>query len=70
VLATAGSGDVLTGMIGGLLARGLEPAEAAAAGAYLHGVAGMLAGQSTGEGTLAGDIVDRIPDAVRTVLDA
>ena len=70
VLATAGSGDVLTGMIGGLLARGLEPAEAAEAGAYLHGVAGMLAGQDTGEGTLAGDIVDRIPDAVRLVLDA
>ena len=44
--------------------------EAAAAGAYLHGVAGMLAGQDTGEGTLAGDIVDRIPDAMRAVLDA
>jgi len=70
VLATAGSGDVLTGMIGGLLARGLEPAEAAAVGAYLHGVAGMLAGQDTGEGTLAGDLVDRVPDAVRAVLDA
>ena len=56
VLATAGSGDVLTGMIGGLLARGVAPVEAASAGAYLHGVAGILAGRRTGEGTLAGDL--------------
>jgi hydroxyethylthiazole kinase-like uncharacterized protein yjeF len=67
VLATAGSGDVLTGMIGGLLARGMDSAEAAAAGAYLHGVAGTLAGRESGEGTLAGDIVERIPDAINVV---
>jgi ADP-dependent NAD(P)H-hydrate dehydratase / NAD(P)H-hydrate epimerase len=70
VLATAGSGDVLTGMIGGLLARGVDPAEAAAAGAYLHGLAGILAGGRSGEGTLAGDLVQRIPDAVAAVQDA
>jgi NAD(P)H-hydrate epimerase len=64
VLATAGTGDVLTGMIGGLLARGLEPTEAAAAGAYLHGLAGLFAGRDRGEGTLAGDVIDRIPEAV------
>ncbi len=64
VLATAGSGDVLTGVIGGLLARGLDPFDAASAGAYLHGEAGLLAGRSTGEGTLAGDVVGRIPEAV------
>jgi len=67
VLATAGSGDVLTGMIGGLLARGVLPLAAASAGAYLHGVAGVLAGEGSGEGTLAGDLVDRIPDAVARV---
>lgn len=67
VLATAGSGDVLTGVIGGLLARGVDPVDAAAAGAYLHGVAGALAGRATGEGTLAGDLVRRIPDAVAMV---
>ncbi len=64
VLATAGSGDVLTGVIGGLLARGTAPLEAAAAGAYLHGLAGILAGERTGDGTLAGDVVERIPEAV------
>jgi hydroxyethylthiazole kinase-like uncharacterized protein yjeF len=42
-LATAGSGDVLTGLIGALLASGLEPPLAAAAGAFVHGVAGQLA---------------------------
>jgi len=63
-LATAGSGDVLTGMIGGLLARGLAPADAASAAAYVHGVAGSLAGRSTGDGTLAGDITAAIPEAV------
>ncbi|MGZ5349584.1 MAG: NAD(P)H-hydrate dehydratase [Actinomycetota bacterium] len=64
VLATAGSGDVLTGMIGGLVARGLAPSDAAAAAAYVHGVAGMLAGRRTGDGTLAGDIARAIPDAI------
>jgi len=67
VLATAGSGDVLTGMIGGLLARGVNAADAASAGAYLHGVAGVLAGRTSGEGTLAGDLVRHIPEAVAAV---
>jgi hydroxyethylthiazole kinase-like uncharacterized protein yjeF len=70
VLATAGSGDVLTGMVGGLLARGVPPLEAAAAAAYLHGIAGQLAGAETGEGTLAGDLVARIPAAVERVVGA
>jgi NAD(P)H-hydrate epimerase len=70
VLATAGSGDVLSGMIGGLLARGLDPADAAAAGAYLHGLAGLLAGARGGEGTLAGDLVEHIPEAVDEVAQA
>ena len=68
VLATAGTGDVLTGTIGGLLARGLDPMDAAACGAYLHGLAGVLAGLETGEGTLAGDVVDHLPDAVARVV--
>lgn len=42
-LATAGSGDVLSGLIGALLAAGLDPPEAAAVGAYVHGVAGQVA---------------------------
>jgi hydroxyethylthiazole kinase-like uncharacterized protein yjeF len=67
VLATAGSGDVLTGIIGGLLARGLDPADAASAAAYVHGLAGIFAGASLGEGTLASDVASHVPDAVRHV---
>jgi NAD(P)H-hydrate epimerase len=67
VLATAGSGDVLTGIIGGLLARGVSPVDAASAGAYVHGLAGITAGRSTGEGTLASDVARRVPEAVDRV---
>jgi ADP-dependent NAD(P)H-hydrate dehydratase / NAD(P)H-hydrate epimerase len=67
ILATAGSGDVLTGMISGLLARGSSPAEAARAGAYLHGLAGTVAGRERGEGTVAGDLIEAIPAAVGMV---
>jgi ADP-dependent NAD(P)H-hydrate dehydratase / NAD(P)H-hydrate epimerase len=64
VLATAGSGDVLTGVIGGLLSRGVGAIDAASAGAYVHGLAGILAGELTGEGTIAGDLISNLPDAV------
>ncbi|HEX5936998.1 MAG TPA: NAD(P)H-hydrate dehydratase [Actinomycetota bacterium] len=67
VLATAGTGDVLTGMIGGLLARGVAPQEAAAGGAYLHGLAGLFAGRDLGEGAVAGDVSRRVPEAVAHV---
>ena len=64
VLATAGSGDVLTGMITGLLAQGISPKWAALCGVYLHGLAGdLLAAQSGGRGHLAGDILSLIPIA-------
>ncbi len=66
-LATAGSGDVLTGVIGGLLARGLGPVDAASAGAHVHGLAGLFAAASLGEGTLAGDVVEHLPEAVEAV---
>ncbi len=68
-LATGGTGDVLTGMIAALIARGLSTSDAAAAGAYLHGVAGSLAGRELGDGTTAGDVLDRVPDAVSEVLE-
>jgi ADP-dependent NAD(P)H-hydrate dehydratase / NAD(P)H-hydrate epimerase len=70
VLATAGSGDVLTGIVGGLLARGVGPLDAASAGAYVHGMAGLLAGHDRGEGTIAGDLLERIPEAVDRVRGA
>jgi hypothetical protein len=51
-LATAGTGDVLSGLAGSLLAQGLAASDAAAAAAYLHGLAARLAAAGTGE---AGD---------------
>jgi NAD(P)H-hydrate epimerase len=66
-LATAGTGDVLTGTIGGLLARGVEPFAAAWAGAYLHGLAGLAAAGRAGDGTVAVDVADRLPDAIARV---
>jgi NAD(P)H-hydrate epimerase len=57
-LATAGSGDVLAGIIGGLLAQGMAPFHAAAAGAWLHGRA---ARRTPTFGMVAGDIADQLP---------
>jgi hydroxyethylthiazole kinase-like uncharacterized protein yjeF len=65
-LATAGSGDVLSGLGGALLASGLEPAVAAAAAAYLHGVAGRLA--AGGAPTTASAVLDAVPAALRAIL--
>ncbi len=64
-LATAGSGDVLSGLAGSLLAAGLPPLRAATVAAFLHGLAGRLA--SDGGPISAGDVLDAVPDAARTV---
>lgn len=64
-MAKGGSGDVLSGVIGGLLAQGKEPFDAAVLGVYLHGLAGMLAAEKIGGyGVLAGEIADQIPQAI------
>jgi len=64
-MATAGSGDVLTGLIAGLLAQGMSPEMAACLGAYLHGRAGDLARDRIGEwGMKAGDIGRMVPRAL------
>ncbi|HTD94176.1 MAG TPA: NAD(P)H-hydrate dehydratase [Chitinophagaceae bacterium] len=56
-MATGGSGDVLTGLLTGLLAQGYSPAEAAILGVYLHGLAGdIAAGKFSQEAMVAGDI--------------
>jgi NAD(P)H-hydrate epimerase len=63
-LATAGSGDVLAGAIGALLAAGLAPFEAAACGVAIHGAAGVLAEERIGSaGVLARDVADLLPIA-------
>jgi ADP-dependent NAD(P)H-hydrate dehydratase / NAD(P)H-hydrate epimerase len=64
-LATAGSGDVLSGLAGSLLAQGLPAATAAAAAAYLHGMAGRLAARDAPIG--ASDLIGAIPAAIRAV---
>ena len=57
-MATGGSGDVLSGLITGLLAQGMEPLNAALTGVYLHGLAGDLAaGASSQEALIAGDLL-------------
>jgi len=63
-LATGGTGDVLTGTIAALAARGLAPFDAAAAGAYLQGAAGDLAAEWAREGTVASDVASLLPAAV------
>lgn len=65
-LATGGTGDVLSGIIGGLLAQRLSPFEAATAGVYLHGLAGERASRKLGpDGLLAGDLLPLLPRLLR-----
>ena len=64
-MATAGSGDVLTGLIAGFLAQGLAPEDAACLGVYIHGRAGDAACDKIGEwGMTAGDIASKVPGAI------
>lgn len=63
-LATAGTGDVLTGAIAALVAAGLAPPDAAVCGAYVHGLAGSVAGSEVGaRGVIAGDVAEALPEA-------
>lgn len=66
-LATAGTGDVLTGVIAAAIARGATVYDAAWAGAYLHGLAGTLAAERRGEGVTAGDVLAALPDAIARI---
>lgn len=68
-MATAGAGDVLTGIILGLLAQGYKPEHAAMAGVYIHGIAGELAAREQGEyGVTAGDIAANTGRAIMTIM--
>jgi hydroxyethylthiazole kinase-like uncharacterized protein yjeF len=67
-LATGGTGDVLSGILGGLLAQGLSVFDAAATGVYLHGLAGEKASRRFGpDGLLAGDLLPILPRLLRQV---
>jgi NAD(P)H-hydrate epimerase len=64
-LATAGTGDVLSGIIAAMLARGLPPAQAACAGVHLHRRAGQLAAERIGaDGVIASDVIAAVPVAL------
>jgi ADP-dependent NAD(P)H-hydrate dehydratase / NAD(P)H-hydrate epimerase len=70
-MATGGTGDVLTGMVGSLLAQGYGPTQAACLAVYLHGLAGDLAAGDKGEaGMIAGDLIEKIPDAIKQIIHA
>ena len=65
-MATAGSGDVLTGVILALLAQGIAPDQAARLGVYLHGRAGDIAVQQQSQASLiASDIIEALKTATR-----
>lgn len=67
-MATAGAGDVLTGMIAGFLSQGLSPVHASILGVYMHGFAGDIAASKKGEHSLiATDIIQTIPLAFKSL---
>ncbi len=69
-MATAGSGDVLTGILTALLARGYKQRDACIIGIYMHGLAGDLAARDLGEESLiASDIINYLPKAFKRFSD-
>lgn len=66
-MATAGAGDVLTGILTSLLGQGYSLEDAAICGVFHHGLAGELASADKGRGTIASDIIDRMPETFRVV---
>jgi NAD(P)H-hydrate epimerase len=67
-LASGGTGDVLTGIIGGLMAQGLSPYLAACCGVYLHGWAGVSVIKQKGNtGTVASDLIEVVPETINWV---
>lgn len=69
-MATAGAGDVLTGVIAAFIAQGYQPEYAATIGVFVHGLAGDIAADEIGEyGVVASDISDRLGRAIKAIID-
>ena len=67
-MASGGTGDVLTGMVGAFLARGLDAGDALVSAVYLHGLAGDVAAERHGqESLIAGDVIEALPEAFRRI---
>ncbi len=67
-MATAGSGDVLTGIIAGLLAQGMSPKWATLAGCYIHGLAGdQFSEKQSKTNLIAGDLLRELPDTIKSI---
>ena len=68
-MATAGSGDVLSGIIASLIGQGIDAFNAACCGAYIHGLSGDLTAKDKGEyGLIATDIIENVPYAIKSVV--
>jgi NAD(P)H-hydrate epimerase len=68
-MATGGTGDILAGIIGGLLAQGISPLEAAVCGTYIHGLAGDITASDVGQvGMIAGDLLRALPRALKELV--
>ena len=69
-MATGGSGDVLTGIIGSLLVQSYSPLEACLMAVYLHGLAGDMAAEKLGfESLISGDIIDHLGMAFKSLYE-
>ncbi len=67
-MSSGGMGDVLSGIIGGLLAQGLEPVEACKLGVFVHGLAGDMVAEQNGEaGIIASDVANILPAAITRI---
>ena len=67
-MTVGGTGDVLAGIIGALLSKGLDPFNAARAGIFINGFAGNLAFKKRSYGLVATDIIDEIPEVLKKYL--
>ncbi|MBI2092205.1 MAG: hypothetical protein HYT75_04335 [Deltaproteobacteria bacterium] len=67
-LATAGTGDCLTGVIAGFISQGIPVIESVIAGVYVHGLAGDMAAEKNGErGLIASDIINHLPNILKLI---